>query len=109
MRAINTSAKGVGHCARRGCSSRGASRGNEARAHYDGDMASEGLKLADGVGLDQLEDDVAVAFAWAAENAEAVEHVRREPDESLARDVCLGACCVSPWAFLHSHSSAPRN
>ena len=39
-------------------------------------MVEERLKLALGFKLDQLEDDVAAAFAWAAQDAEAVHHAR---------------------------------
>ena len=47
-------------------------------------VAGHGLDLRRASELDQLEDDVAVAFAWAAKGAQAVEDVRREPHEPPA-------------------------
>jgi hypothetical protein len=37
-----------------------------------------------GLGLDQPQDDVAIALAWAARAAELVDDLRLEPDEALS-------------------------
>ena len=52
-------------------------------------MVAAGLKLAAGFELDQAQDDVAVAFAWPAQGAQAVEDVRLQPDQPLAVSVGL--------------------
>jgi hypothetical protein len=46
-------------------------------------MVAAGLELAAGLQLDQARDDVAVAFARAAQEAQLVDPVRFEPDDPV--------------------------